>query len=98
MIRYTGKTYVKELSFARNLSEKYGEKILDTGRKTELDAVNTASKKVVKKTAEATRELMWNKMTKRFVNPKPVSDAHQRNYGKIVLRPEKWQKVLNGTP
>ena len=33
------------LSFTRNLSNKYGKQLLDTGAKTELDAVKAASKK-----------------------------------------------------
>ena len=40
--------YVKEyefLSFERNLSDKYGKKLLDTATKTGLDASKTASKK-----------------------------------------------------
>ena len=40
------------LSFVRNLSDKYGEKILDTATKTELDVAKTASKKVVYKTTD----------------------------------------------
>ena len=42
------------LSFARNLSNKSGKKILGTATKTELDALKTASKKVVHKAVEAT--------------------------------------------
>ena len=40
--------YVKEyefLSFERNLSDKYGKKLLDTATKTGLDASKTASKR-----------------------------------------------------
>ena len=40
--------YVKEsgfLSFARNLSNEYGKKLLDTDAKVGLDAAKTASKK-----------------------------------------------------
>ena len=57
--------YVKEygfLSFARNLSNKYGKQLLDTATKTGLYAAKTASKKVVYKTAEAIGELIANKI------------------------------------
>ena len=43
--------HVKEfklLSFARNLSNKYGKKVLDTASKTGLDTLKTASKKAVR--------------------------------------------------
>ena len=53
MTRYSIKprtrTYVKGygfLSFAINLSNKYGKKLLNTATKTGLDTLKTASKKV----------------------------------------------------
>ena len=42
------------LSFARKFEDKYGKTLMDTARKTEIDAAKTASKRVVQKTAEAT--------------------------------------------
>ena len=41
------------LSFARNLSNKYGKQLMDTATKAGLDALKTASEKVIHKTAEA---------------------------------------------
>ena len=35
------------LSFSRNLSSKYGKQLLDIATKTRLDALKTASSKVV---------------------------------------------------
>ena len=49
--------YVKRygfLSFAKKFGSKYGKKSMDTATKTGIDAVKTASKRVVQKTAEAT--------------------------------------------
>ena len=40
-------------SFGRNLSNKYGKKLLDTAKKTGLGALKTASKKIVDKAAKA---------------------------------------------
>ena len=42
------------LFFMRNLSNKYGKQLLDAVTKTGLDALKTATKKVVHKAAEAT--------------------------------------------
>ena len=50
------------LSFTRNLSDKYGKKLLDTAKNTPLDAAKTASKKVIHKTVEATGEVIGNKI------------------------------------
>ena len=37
------------LSFARKFGNKYGKKLVDSARKTGIDAAKTASKRVVKK-------------------------------------------------
>ena len=54
------------LSFAKNigkdLSNKYGQKIFDTAKKSANEAIKTASKKEVQKTAEATGDLIGNKI------------------------------------
>ena len=42
------------LSFARKFGDKYGKKLMDNATKTEIDAAKSASKRVVKKAAEAT--------------------------------------------
>ena len=50
------------LSFVRKFGDKYGKKLIDTTTKTGIDAVKTASKRVVQKTAEATGNLIGNKI------------------------------------
>ena len=42
------------LSFAKNVGNKYGTKLMDTATKTGMDAAKIASKRVVQKNAEAT--------------------------------------------
>ena len=64
------------MSFARNLSEKYGEKLLDTAKKAGIDAVKTALEKVVHKTTEATGELIGNKIAEKTAKPKPMPNAN----------------------
>ena len=46
------------LSFARKFGNKYGKNLIDTATKTGIDAAKTASKQVVKKTAEAAGDLI----------------------------------------
>ena len=54
------------LSFAKNmgkrLSNKHGEKRFDAAKKFTTDAIKTASKRVIQKTAEATDDLIGNKI------------------------------------
>ena len=54
------------LSFAKNigknLSNKYGQKIIDTAKKSTTDAIKTASKRAIQKTEEATGDAIGNKI------------------------------------
>ena len=56
------------LSFARKLGDKYGKKLMDTAAKTGIDAAETASKRVVQKTAEATGDLIGNKIADKITS------------------------------
>ena len=54
------------LSFAKNtgknLSNKYSQKLIDTAKKSTTDAIKTASKRALQKTAETTDDLIGNKI------------------------------------
>ena len=60
------------LSFAKNmgksLSNKYGQKLLDSAKKSTTDAIKTASKKAIQKTAEATGDLIGNKIADKITS------------------------------
>ena len=63
--------YVKEygfLSFSRNLTYKYEEKVLNTDTKIGLDASKTTSKKVVHIAAETTGKFIAKKSLKKLLN------------------------------
>ena len=63
------RVYVKGhgfLSFAKNLgkslSNKYSQELLDSAKKSTIDAIKTTSKRAIQKTAEATGDLIDNKI------------------------------------
>ena len=60
------------LSFAKNigknLSNKYGQKIIDTAKKSTTDAIKTASKRAIQKTAEASGDLIGNKIADKITS------------------------------
>ena len=67
--------YVKRYgfsSFAKNmgksLSNKYGQKLLDSAKKSTTDAIKTASKRAIQKTAEATGDLIGNKIADKIAS------------------------------
>ena len=54
------------LSFAKNmgksLSNKQGQIVIDSAKKSTSDAIKTASKRAIQKTAKATGDLIGNKL------------------------------------
>ena len=77
------------LSFPKNmgkiLSNKYGQKLLDSAKKSATDAIKTASKRAIQKTAEATVDLIGNKIADKITS---VSKKNlQKNY--IIMMKQK---------
>ena len=96
-MRYSTETkyrkYVKGygfLSFARTFCDKYGKKLMDTATKIGIDAAKTASKRVVQKTAEATGDLIGNKIADK-VTLVGKSKEKTKKVEQIYIPPEKRQ-------
>ena len=47
---------------AKNMSNKYSQKLVDSAKKSATDAIKTASKRAIQKTAEATGDLIGTKI------------------------------------
>ena len=116
-INQRDRIYVKGygfLSFAKNmdksLSNKYGQKLLDSAKKITTDAIKTASKRAIQKTAEATGDLIGNKIadkitstsTKLHSNKKsPNNDEREEEnveittHKKRYLSPEERQQIID---
>ena len=83
------KIYVKWngfLYFAKNigksLSNKYGQKILDSAKKSTTEAIKVLQKEQFKKTAEATGDLIGNKIVDKITivsKKKPVKELHNND-------------------
>ena len=56
------------LSFATKFGDEYGKKSMDTTTKTGIDAAKTTFKKIVHKTAEATGDLIGNKIADKITS------------------------------
>ena len=102
MIHYSTKLRTRKnikgyglLSYARNLSNKYQKKLLDTATKTRLDAAKAASKKVVHKTAKTASELIGNKTAEKNVKQRPIFEATSKNVEEIFVPPEKRENILS---
>ena len=114
-IEPTDRIYVKGygfLSFAKNmmgknLSNKYGQKLLDRAKKSTTDAIKRASKRAIKKTAEATGDLIGNKIADKLTsiskipakelrnNDKTEEDAEITTHEKRYVSLEERQQIIN---
>ena len=64
----------------KNLSKKYGQKLLDSAKKSTTDAIKTASKRAIQKTAEATGDLI-DRITS-VSKKKPAKEFHNNDQTK----------------
>ena len=83
-IELRDRIYVKRfLSFAKNmgksLSSKYGQKLFDSAKKSTTDAIKTASKRAIQKTAEAAGDLIGNKIAYKITSVSKKSNKNNSN-------------------
>ena len=91
----------------KTLSNKYGQKLLDCAKKSVTDAIKTAPKRVIQKTAEATGDLIGNKIADKItsVSKKPSNDNNNNNndnedvelttHKRRYISPEERQQIIN---
>ena len=84
------------LLFARKFGDKYVKKLMDTATETGIDAAKTASKRIVQKTAEATGDLMGNKVVDKItLVGKSKEKGETKKVGEIYIPPEKRQQIID---
>ena len=94
------------LSFAKNmgklLSNKYGQKLVDSAKKYTADAIKTASKRAIQKTTEATGDLIGNKIADKITSVSKKSNNNNNNedvelttHEKRYISPEERQQIIN---
>ena len=81
------------LSFPRKFGDQYGKKLMDTATKTGIDPAKTASKRVVQKIAEATGNLIGNKIADKITSiGKPKEKKKKQK--KFIFHQKKDNKLL----
>ena len=86
------------LSIAKNFGNKYRKKLMDTATKTGMDAAKIASKRVVQKPAEATGDLIGNKIADKITSigkPKEKEKEKTKEIEEIYIPPEKRQQIID---
>ena len=70
---------------------------MDTATKIGIEAAKTASKRVVQKTAEATRDLIGNKIADKITSiGKSKEKEKTKKAEEIYISPEKRQQIIDG--
>ena len=87
---------------AKNLNNKYGQKLFDSAKKSAADVFKIASKGVIQKTAEATGDLVGNTIASKItgISKKPASEPHSNAASneipnKRYISPQERQKVID---
>ena len=76
------RTYVKGCgftSFSRSISNKYGKKLVDTAKKSATDPIKSAFKRAIQKTAQATRDLIDNKIAHKITSVSKKKSNNNNN-------------------
>ena len=108
-IEPTERRYVKGygfLSFAKNigknLSNKYGQKLVDTAKKSATDALKIVSKRAIQKTAEAIGDLVGNETADKItrISKTPASEPHSNAVSNEIpkeryISPQESQKIID---
>ena len=100
-IELRDRIYVKGyrfMSFARSMSNKYGKKLVDTAKKSAADAIKTASKRAIQKTAEATCDLIGNKIADKITSvskKKSNNNNDDDDDDDDVKSPEERQQIID---
>ena len=88
----------------KNLSKKYGQKLLDSAKKSTTDAVKTASKRAIQKTAETTGDSIGNKIADKITSvskkstkelPNDETDVERATHKKRYISPEERQQIID---
>ena len=81
----------------KNLSDKYGHKLLDSVKKSATDAIWSALKKAIQKTAEATGDLIGNKIADKITrfSKKPSRHSQNNDANKDIELPKKKDIYLH---
>ena len=92
------------MSFARSMRNKYVKKLVDTPKKSATDAIETASKRAIQKTAEASGDLVGNKIadkitsaSKKYTKKLPTidEDVELTTHKKRYISPEERQQIID---
>ena len=82
--KYGKKLMNTAIKTGTNFNSKYGKKLTDTAIKTGKDFATIAGKKIVHKSAEATGDLIGNKIADKITSMGRSKEVHSKELGSAV--------------
>ena len=94
--KYGRKIFDKSIDVGKKISNKYGRKILDKNMDAGKDFAKIAGKKVLHKSAEATGEMIGNKIADRITRNKAQKedDRTMEETRELIIPPEKREQII----
>ena len=84
------------LSYVKKFGDKYDKKLIDTATKARIAVAKTASKSIVQRTAEATGDLIGNKIAEKITSVgKTKSREKENERQETYIPPEKSQPITD---
>ena len=88
---------------AKNMSNKYSQKLVDTAKKSETNVIKTASKRAIQKTAEATGDLVGNKIADKITSASKKSHNEEIQSNEVnneipkerYISPKERQQIID---
>ena len=71
---------------AKNMSNKYSQKLVDAAKKSAKDAIRTASKRAIQKIAEVTGDLVGNKIADKITCASKKSHNKEIQSMKLMMK------------
>ena len=93
------KIFDKSLDVGKSMKKKYGKKVLDNSLSAGRDFAKIAGKKVLTKSAEATGDLIGNKIADRITKstrkkPQKEDERIMEEAQEIIIPPEKREQII----
>ena len=93
-------------NMGKNLSSKYGQKLIDSAKKSTTNVIKTPSKRAIQKRAEATGDLIGNKIANKTTSVSKKFSAKLRSQNNKAngqseatreryIYPEKRQQIID---
>ena len=97
--KYGRKMFDKSIDVGKSMKKKYGKKVLDNSISSGKDFAKIAGKKVLTKSAEATGDLIGNKIADRIAYSSRNKDQKEddriiEETQELIIPPEKREQII----